>query len=1050
MSSKKYYPTIMKKLNKHLFLLVLLFVALQINGQNYWEDPSVFEINKEEARASFITFESVKLALNEEVAQSEYIKCLNGIWKFNYVGKVSERPQDFYKSSYDVSSWDNIPVPANWELHGYGFAHYTNVKYPIEKNPPYIKEEYSPVGSYVTFFTIPESWSEREIIIYLGAVKSGYDIWVNDYKVGYSQDSKLPSEFNISKYVKPGKNKLSVQVFQFTDGTYLEDQDFWRLSGIQRNVFLLARPKTHIRDFFVKAGLDDNYQHGTFELEVEIANKAKSNSAVEIQYILFDENRKEIAKSENPVKIKGSAVAKRSFSATVPNVKQWSAETPNLYTLLLVLKDGNKEIEVTSTQIGFRTTEIKNKQLWVNGKPILIKGVNRHEHHPQYGHIVNEQTMIKDIETMKRYNINAVRTSHYPNDPLWYKLCDKYGLYLYDEANIESHGMGYKPKNTLANKPEWEDAHVSRVMNMIKRDKNHPSIIVWSMGNEAGTGPNFLAAYKAAKAYDNTRPVHYERAERLTDITERHTDIIANMYMRIPKVLEHYADGTEDRPFIWCEYSHAMGNSNGNFKEYWDMVYSHPQFQGGFIWDWMDQGLNKTDENGNVFWAYGGHFEPEGVHHDGNFCLNGIVNPDWTPHPGIIEVKKVYQNIHFKSFDSKKGELTIHNDFFFTNLDAYLIEWKLLEDGKVIQTGNFHPTGVDAQQQKSFMVEVDDEFVEGKEYMINFKAKQITYNKFLPMGHIIASEQFPITSPNLTKKLSGTNALLDVKDNTTSIALSTNGIDIEFSKQNGSLVSYRINNYEVVREPLVPTFWRAPTDNDFGNKLPQRGKIWKEAFDKGNLTTFTSEKISPSEYLLKSSYSLNSVNAVLEIQYVVMGSGEIQVEYTFTPNNDTLPEIPRIGMKMQLPKQFDNLRYYGKGPWENYIDRNTGSFVGVYESSVADQYYPYIRPQENGHKTETRWLSLATHSGLGLKISAIDQFIEFNALHFSTSDLDPGEKKTGRTYNQLTEGDFVELHIDHLMMGVGGDNSWGAKPHDPYMIYPDKAYSYSFKLSPMK
>ncbi|MBT8321758.1 MAG: beta-galactosidase, partial [Eudoraea sp.] len=619
-----------------LSLWIMLAIALSAKGQNHWEDPGIFAVNKEEARSSFTPFESVEKALNGVDSESEYIKSLNGFWKFNYAPKASQRPLDFYKTAYDVSRWDNIPVPANWELHGYGFAQYNNIQYPFEKNPPLIKDDYSPVGSYVTFFTLPDNWNNREIFIHLGAVKSGFDIWINDHKAGYSQDSKLPSEFNITPYLKPGKNKVSVQVFQFTDGSYLEDQDFWRLSGIQRDVYLLARPKTYIRDFFAKTGLDGSYENGVFELAVDIVNIGESDTSVEVECILLDGQGRDVSKGITSLDLKRKTEKTRRFASFLPNIKKWSAETPNLYTLLLVLAKDNEVVEASSIQVGFRSSEIKGGQLLVNGKPILIKGVNRHEHNPYTGHVVNRETMIKDIETMKRLNINAVRTSHYPNDPLWYALCDQYGLYLYDEANLESHGMGYKPEHTLANVPEWKEAHVSRVMNMIKRDKNHPSVIVWSMGNEAGTGPNFLESYKAAQEYDDSRPIHYERAEKMTEVKERHTDIIGNMYMTIPRVEHIYSEGEEQRPFIWCEYSHAMGNSNGNFKEYWDLVYSHPQIQGGFIWDWMDQGLIQYDEQGEEYWAYGGHFEPEGVYNDGNFCLNGLVNPDWTTHPGAM------------------------------------------------------------------------------------------------------------------------------------------------------------------------------------------------------------------------------------------------------------------------------------------------------------------------------------------------------------------------------------------------------------------------------
>ena len=1033
-----------------LLWAAILAISPLASGQNHWENPEIFDVNKEEARATFTPFESVEQALDNEVSESAYIKNLNGFWKFNYVPKASQRPLDFYKTSYDLRKWDSIPVPSNWELHGYGFAQYNNIKYPFEKNPPYINDDYSPVGSYVTFFTLPENWSDREIFIHLGAVKSGFDIWINDHKVGYSQDSKLPSEFNITQYVKPGRNKVSVQVFQFTDGSYLEDQDFWRLSGITRDVYVLARPKTYIRDFFAKTGLDPLYANGTFGLAVDIVNTRQTEASLRLDCQLLDAQGREVSKGIARMRVMGNALKTQGFAAYLPGINKWSAETPNLYTLLLVLYDQEEIIEATSIPVGFRTAEIKGGQLLVNGKPILIKGVNRHEHNPYYGHVVSKQTMIKDIETMKRLNINAVRTSHYPNDPLWYSLCDKYGLYIYDEANIESHGMGYSPEQTLANVPEWKAAHISRVMNMIRRDKNHPSVIVWSMGNEAGTGPNFLESYTAAKAYDETRPIHYERAEKMTEVKERHTDIIGNMYMPISEVKQLYNEGEHERPFIWCEYSHAMGNSNGNFKEYWDLVYSHPQIQGGFIWDWMDQGLIKYDKQGKPFWAYGGHFEPEGVYNDGNFCLNGLVNPDWTTHPGAMEVKKVYQNIRFRRTELTLDEIVIENDYFFKDLEDYLITWEVLEDGIAIQRGWFEPDGIMPQERKTYKLNIDKSKIkQGKEYILNLYAKRMDNNTLLPSGYTLAEEQFVLAPFSFEDTNIETVNKLNVKETRNALQLSASGVDLSFSKQSGLLTSYKINRSELIKKALTPAFWRAPTDNDFGNNMPGRCMPWKTAFSNGVLTDFSYQETATSDILIKTKYLLDSVNAEMEIFYTVNGQGEITVDYVFVPKNSELPEIPRIGMKMQLKKSLDSLQYYGKGPWENYIDRNSSAKIGLYKSKVADQYYPYIRPQENGHKTQVRWLTLTDPSGMGLKVSAIYDPIEFKSLHYTTSDLDPGGTKAGRRYNQLKEGDFVELHIDHKMMGVGGDNSWGAKPHEQYRYYPDKDYGYRFKLSPV-
>ncbi|MGE5944572.1 MAG: glycoside hydrolase family 2 TIM barrel-domain containing protein [Flavobacteriales bacterium] len=1038
-------------MKKIIFYLLAIIFIQNAFSQNDWENPEMFQQNREKARASFYPYSNVKNAIDNNIENEKYIKCLNGKWKFNFMDHSDKGVPDFEKISFDDSKWDEIPVPGNWEMYGYGYPHYTNVVYPFEKNPPFIKVSQNSVGSYITYFELDDTWLDREVYIQLGSVKSGYYLWVNGNKVGYNQDSKLPAEFNITPYLKKGSNKLAVKVFKFTDGSYLEDQDFWRLSGIQRDVFLFARPKTHISDFFSKALLDANYENGVFTLETKIKNTStKKVSNLKLKYQILDAQGKEVLSNENIFSIKASAVNDLSFTGDIPKVNAWSAENPYLYTLVLNLKDSKENtIEATSIKIGFRTSEIKGGQLLVNGKPILLKGVNRHEHNQFHGHVVNEEDMLGDIKMMKLNNINAVRTSHYPNDPLWYKLCDQYGLYLYDEANVESHGMGYNPSETLANKPEWKAAHVERITNMVERDKNHPSIIVWSMGNEAGTGPNFLEAYKAVHALDKYRPVHYERAEKETDIKERHTDIIGNMYAPIDWVANRWVGSDAERPFIWCEYSHAMGNSSGNFKEYWDLVRGNRQIQGGFIWDWMDQGITQHNDDGTKFWAYGGHFEPEGIYNDGNFCFNGLVNPDLTPHPGLFEVKKVYQNIHFKNLKISDGTITIFNEHFFSNLDTYLIRWELMENGKAIQTGTFNPTDISPQTEKTFNLGIKNFNPEkGKEYFLNIYALQGEDTQMVPFAHEVASEQFALQPSDLQFTEPTSADKIQVKDGQDDIVVKGENFTVNISKKTGAITSYKLNNYELMNEPLAPTFWRAPTDNDFGNRLQLRAEVWKEAINNAKLENITHNIVSPSELRINSSLKLATLEGTIDMVYSIYGNGEIKVDYTFKANKADLPEIPRIGVVFRMPKEFDNLEYYGRGPWENYVDRNTAAFVGIYKSKVADQYVVYGRPQENGHKTDTRWLSLTNQSGLGLKIEANDKPIGFNALHHSTEDFDEGKKKSLRTPLDVKKGDFVEVHIDHKMMGVGGDNSWGAKPHKPYMYFADKVYNYSFTISP--
>lgn len=1032
---------------RKLGIISILFSLMTLTfAQNDWENPEVFKKNTEDARATFYAYSNVEKALQNCLQSADYIKNLNGDWKFSYVAQASQRPTDFFKTDFDNSSWDNIPVPGNWEMFGYGFKNYTNSAYPFKKDQPKIEDKYSPVGSYVTYFEIPENWTEREVYIQLGAVKSGYYIWLNGEEVGYAQDSKLPSEFNITPYLTKGKNKLAVQVFQFTDGSYLEDQDFWRLSGIQRDVMLYARPKIHIRDIFARPTLDANYDKGIFSLEVEVANKdSKTAKGYSLAYQLLDQEEVVAEATMNIVSIKKGGIATLSVEAKDLDIEHWSAESPNLYTLAVSLSKDEQVVEATAIKVGFRTSEIKGGQLLVNGQPILLKGVNRHEHNEYTGHIMSTEMMIADIKTMKEHNINAVRTCHYPNDPRWYALCDIYGLYLYDEANIESHGYGYNPENTLANKPEWKSAHVDRVMNMVERDKNHASIIVWSMGNEAGTGPNFLEAYQEAHKRDGSRPVHYERAEQKTDVKERHTDIQGNMYRRIKSIEDKWIGSDPERPFIWCEYSHAMGNSNGNFQAYWDLVERERQVQGGFIWDWMDQGLADT-KDGQKYWAYGGHYEPDGQIHSNNFCLNGVIDADHTPHPGLLEVKKVYSNLGF-SADGK--QITVINKRFFTDLSDCIIKWDLVANGEVVKTGQFCPDGVAPQAEKSFPLELGT-LPQEKEVFLNVYALNKDNTGLLAFAHEIGREQMQLSTIELTAPKAQSADKIIVADDAKGITINGVNFMIAFSEENAALTSYVINGTSIITSPLQPTFWRAPTDNDFGNKLPKRAVVWKEAVAAAKVKAFKSTQVSDTEVKVTTELELPTVEGIITIDYSIYGNGQIDVDYSFKANKKDLAEIPRIGMVLQLPRTMDDLHYYGRGPWENYSDRNTAAFVGRYSSKVADQYFAYSRPQENGHKTDVRCLSLRNYYGRGIKVKAQGSPIEFNALHYSTEDLDPGTKKQLRTPADITEGDFVELHIDHQMMGVGGDNSWGAKPHAPYMHYADKEYSYSFSIIPLK
>ncbi len=727
----------MKKILVIAILLVIIFsgckryskyegVSFTEKEPRDWENPGVNEINKEAPHATMISFNTEAEALEGTRQKSANYLLLDGKWKFNFANTPAERPYWFFKNDYDTRDWKEIDVPSNWQMKGYDVPVYTNIPFPFvlyrkiygvrEKKydqqtsgrseeivPPYVTHDWNPVGSYKRSFKVPSEWKDKEIFLHFGAVSSAFYVWVNEQIVGFSEDSKTPAEFNITRFLKPGNNSLAVEVYRWSDGSYLEDQDFFRLSGIQRSVYLHARPKTYINDFFAVAGLEDNYKDGKLDLEVELKDLTGEGKKFKITTTVYDDSVS-IFHQENEA-LPDDGKASVSFSHQFPGIRRWSAETPDLYTLVLNLVDEKgTNLESVSTKIGFRRVEIIDSRLHINGVAVYLKGTNMHEHHDVEGHVVDEATILKDIRTMKSNNINAVRTSHYPQQELWYELCDKYGLYLVDEANIESHGTGYNKDVTLADKPEWAEAHLTRMRNMVERDKNHPSVIIWSMGNEAGDGHNFLNGYKWIKGRDKTRPVQYERAEKETNAPERHTDIWCPMYATIEQIEAYAKDPKNDRPLILCEYAHAMGNSTGNLQDYWDVIEKYPKLQGAFVWDWVDQGIQKTSDTGEKFWAYGGDFGEQGMPSDGNFCCNGLVWPDRTPHPGLSEVKKVYQYVGFEPVDLKNGLVRITNKYDFTSLSEFSFDWEVVTDGKVIGSGKIPVAGGEPRTSSNYLI----------------------------------------------------------------------------------------------------------------------------------------------------------------------------------------------------------------------------------------------------------------------------------------------------------------------------------------------------------
>lgn len=1036
-------------------LLLANFLSAQNRPANpELENPTIQGINKEAPRASFISYDSREDALTKQNRSARLIS-LDGIWKFKYEVGLKNRINDFASSNYNYSDWVDMPVPSNKEIRGYGFPIYVNTQYEFYPNrnykPPYIndlnKEE---IGYYRREIDIPQSWNGDEIFIHFGAIKSVGYVWVNGNKVGMSKDSKTPQEFDITKYVKPGKNSVAVEVFRWSDASYLECQDFWRLSGIPRSVYVYAQPKVRLRDFFVKASLDSTYTNGAFSLNVELKNHTGKKTTPSFTYEVLDVSGKSVASATKSVAILDTT-GYLSFAATVPSVKTWSAETPNLYTLLMTVKDASGKVtEATTVKIGFRTSEIKNGLLLVNGKRVLIKGVDMHEFNPKTGQVVDTSLVMLDMTRMKELNINAIRLSHYPEPDFFYELADKYGFYLVDEANIESHGMGYdKSKgHTLANNPDWLKAHLFRTRNMVERDKNHPSVIIWSLGNEAGNGYNFYETYLFIHQRDSTRPVQYERAE-----LEWNTDIICPMYARI-ETIEQYAQKYTDRPLIQCEYEHAMGNSEGNIKDYWDVIEKYANLQGGFIWDWVDQGLADKNEKGK-FWAYGGDYGPKGTPSDGNFVINGVVLPDRTVKPQSLEVKHVYQNVGFKADDLSKGLFSIVNKFRFTNLDKYAFSYKIEANGKVIKEEKLSALNVAPEQEKQISVKLPNlKTNSGEEYFITFSAKTRSAGDLLPAGWEIASQQFelPVKSEKAPFDVAKAGKVTFKKG--TSIDITGTDFSVSIDSKTGIITSYKSDGNELMLNGFGPrpTFWRAPTDNDYGWKMQRTCLPWKEVSEQTPNASNVQVSQNGNAVQVDVTYNLDSVNSVWTTTYNVMGNGAIHVENKLVNGKTDIPYIPRIGMKMQLPVGYSDLEYFGRGPWENYIDRNSSTFVGLYKSTVAEQYVPNVRPQENGHRTGVRWMALLDKQNKGLLVVA-DSLIEFNALNNPLEDFDAGIDKDSnlRHINDIKPKNLVELHIDYKMMGLGGDDSWGAKPHEQYMIKPSASgYQYGFTLVPVR
>ena len=1040
-------------------LLFCCFWTAYAFGQDYHQNHEVFAINKEAPHPLLFPYGNTQAAFLDEKENAPFYQSLNGWWKFHWVRNPNDRPSNFFEEDFDDSEWNYFPVPANWEVHGLDYPIYLDEKYPFNTTYPKTPADYNPVGTYRKTLELPEDWDGREIFLHFGAVKSALYVYLNGTFVGFSQGSKTPAEFNITKYLRKGKNTLAIQIFRWSDASYIESQDMLRLSGIEREVYWYALPKVTIRDVFVKTErMKDapNDWQGNVELSIQKYDSSTNEKHL-VKCQIFDENQ-EIVMEANANIIPGNSQNQIKFGfsnlLSQHKIKKWSAERPHLYTLLLTHYDDNDDvIEVMSKKIGFRIVEIKNGQLLVNDQPIYIKGVDRHETHPLTGHVITKADMMKDIQLMKQNNINAVRSAHYPNHPDWYSLCDQYGLYVVDEANIESHPLANSEETQIGNEMSWLPAHMERTQRMFHRDKNHPSIIIWSLGNEAGHGKIFEKTYQWLKENDGTRPVQYEPAGK-----EAYTDIFCPMYPPIEKLV-NYAKTNPERPSIMIEYCHAMGNSVGNLQDYWDAIETYPSLQGGFIWDWVDQSLEYTNDKGIKYLAYGHDYHPD-LPTDGNFLNNGLVDPFRNPHPHLFEVKKVYEPIHIEMVNDQKRTFKVLNKQFFKGLEDYHFYWELREDGTIIKTQDIGKIDVSPQEWVNFTIDLNEDLKEGKEYFLKIAAKTNRELPLIPMGHMVAWDQFPISAFSLSgnEKMESSNSI-EIEKGDKEYTIRGNDFVLKLNPTKLDM-NYKYKGITHLTSLPQPNFWRPPTDNDLGNGMHKWAAVWKNALEDAKIQMSNPKKDS-SKVQFQISYELSDhIAAKVVVDYTIYANGAIQVDYSFLPTKTDLPKIPRIGLQVQLSDDFQFVEWYGRGPRETYWDRQTAGEIGIWKGSVWEQLHRYSRPQETANKTGVRWMSLKDENGSGILAKAISEPLSMSVWQLEMEDLDfvAGKKGaesasglvpvTSKHGADLYPKNLMTWNIDYKQMGVGGDTSWGRLVHDEYTL-PVQKYQYSFMICPL-
>ena len=1040
--------------------LLCLFLPLSVQAASHpWEDPTVCGIGRELMTAQLTPYLTETAALHrfelDDVKRlsvdptAERRISLDGTWQFRYARNQVAAVSDFYRDDYDVSSWSSIRVPGSWELQGFDAPVYTDVSYPFKANPPLVPHDYNPVGEYVRTFTVPANWNGNDIFLDFEGVESAYAVWVNGHFVGYGEDSRLPSHYNITPWLRPGKNRLAVKVIRFSDGSYLEDQDYWKYSGIERHVYLQARPKTRVADFCLQVGLTNGYHDGTFNLRLLIHAPVKG-WATRVRLLgpdgteLLRQLFRQRSTSDTLVSIN------RVFSG----VNAWSAEHPVCYHLVVTSLDKNgNETEAFVHPFGFRSVEIRNGQLLVNGVAIKIKGVNRHEHDPYMGRTITRESMLEDIRLMKEANINAVRCSHYPNNPEWYDLCTKYGLYVVGEANIECHGILDTPHGTFAAKEEWRKSFRERMERMMRRDRNNTCIIIWSLGNESGYGKLFEENYDFAKHFDPTRPVQYEGGGY-----EAKSDIYCPMYARI-WALERHANQRDARPLILCEYEHAMGNSEGNLDDYWDVIRRHRQLQGGFIWDWVDQSFARCDSLGHLFQAYGGDMGFVGVNNDSNFCCNGLVAANRVPHPHYYQVRHVYQNIHFSPVSFTDNKLVLENEYDFTSLAGFDLRWSILADGVVVRSGSMPLPAVAPHSKAELTIKELSEPLPAscREAWLTLRVVRRVQFGLVPAGYEVATDQFELPLADMKKTemheasdkratKAGVLKAPTVKRDKKMISVNGNAFSMTFDASSGWLRSLCYDGQEMLKDVLRPNFWRPLTDNDVANGTAVRCGTWKHAGEQMKLLSLT-PRTDSGRVVITAKYDMPEQQSTLSLVYTICPSGRLHVDYHFVPGAKALPEMPRLGMRMVLRGQYDRMTWFGRGPWESYADRKSGALMGTYAASVWEQYHAYPRAQETANHCDVRWLTLTDSLGRGMKVIG-DEPLSAGAWHFPMEDIEYVPATVQNVHGgSIVKKDLVWLNIDHLQMGVGGDNTWGAQVHEPYTITPHE-WQYGFTVEP--